>query len=372
MIRTLLAALLLLTACAGPEPASPQKTRALPSTPAEESPTAAPDPTPDPLMAAMALLKAAKDDPQDTAAARRAAEAFLALERGARERGETEAAARYQAVAAELDPFAALPADEEPDAPPEGPLIETVTVQVAPAAAGQAAGPEEPLPMDGLRLGTHHFSVKISGTRAARSAEAVVGVLEEAYLKVCGAMAVNPDGKVPVVLYTDREFHAETGLPSWVGGAYNGTIHLPMAGLDVSRPSARNVIVHEFVHAFNHQVAKGRCPLWLEEGLAQYFEDPRPPLDTKALAAAARGGGLPSLTSPSFLSGGQGQAATLYQMAQAAVLYLEDRASLAAVSSFLQALGSGTPAPQAFQETFLFPYDRLQGDLLQWLEKRNR
>ena len=226
--------------------------------------------------------------------------------------------------------------------------------------------------MDGLRMGTYHFSVRISGGRAARSAEAVVGVLEEAYLRVCAAMAVNPDGKVPVILYTDREFRTGTGLPEWVAGAYDGTIHLPMAGIDVAAPRTRNVIVHEFVHAFNHQVSKGRCPLWLEEGLAQYFEDPRPTVDPRALADAIGRGGLPPLTSPSFLSAGREQATLLYRAALAAVLYLEDRASLAAVSTFLQALGSGVPEGQAFQETFLFPYDRLQGDLLAWLERKSR
>jgi len=362
MNRMLLAALFLLAACAGPAPTS---TRPVPppAPPAEEE-SAAPTPTADPLIEAMALLKAAKDAPQDGEAGQKAAAAFLALERDARLRGNTEAAGRYHQVAADLDPLAAEAAARGAEETPKEP---------DPATAKETAGaPATDAPMDGLRLGTYHFSVRISGTRAARSAEAVIGVLEEAYLKVCGAMAANPDGKVPVVLYTDREFREETGLPEWVGGAYNGTIHLPLAGLNVSDPRARSVIVHEFVHAFNHQVAGGRCPLWLDEGLAQYFEDPRPRIDVAALLAASRQGGLPPITSPSFIAGGQGQASLLYPMALSAVLCLEDRASLAAVSTFLQALGTGTPVPQAFQGTFLFPYDGLQEETIQWLEHKKR
>jgi hypothetical protein len=322
-------------------------------------------------MEAMALLRAHKADPSDAGAKARAVQAFLALERDARNRGEEEAARSYHRTAFDLDPLAAQAAAEL-DAPAPSPSVPDPEPLLDSVAAAPPSGHPEPAALDGLRLGTYHFSVRISGTRAARSAEAVIGVLEEAYLKVCGAMAVNPDGKVPVVLYTDREFREQTGLPAWVGGAYDGTIHLPLAGLDLSRPAARSVIIHEFVHAFNHQVARGRCPLWLDEGLAQYFEEPRRRLDLHALSAAAMSGGLPPLASPSFLVGGHEQASTLYQLALAAVLCLEDRSSIAAVSTFLQALGSGAAAPQAFQDTFLFPYDRLQAELTAWLERKSR
>ncbi len=354
MRRLLPPALLLAIACGAPPPAAPRPSAAPP--PAAVEAEGAGDEERDPILEAMALLKAARDDPGDGEARRLAVEAFLALERDARERGEIEAAGRYRAVAADLAPpegEAGVPAWEDP-----GPALDAVVPH------------EPPAPLDGLRLGTHHFTVRISGAGAARSAEAVVGILEEAYLTVCGAMAANPDGKVPVILYTDREFREETGLPEWVGGAYDGTIHLPLAGLDPTAPRARNVVVHEFVHAFNFQVAGGRCPLWLDEGLAQYFEAPRPRMDARALSAAARGGGLPPLTAPSFLMGGPAQAATLYQMALSAVLCLEERASLAALSSFLQSLGTGTPAREAFGETFLFPYDRLQDEVAAWLERK--
>jgi hypothetical protein len=367
MIRPGLLLLLALAACAGPQPAKP-KQAAVP-TPAPVEATPAPSIPSDPLLAAMALLKAAKDSPHDPAVARRAASAFLALERDARARGEEETAGRYHAVAAGLDPLVAEAGEAEPAAPLPGPALEAVE---AGGKSDRSTNSGKEPPLDGLQLGTYHFSVRISGTGAARSAEAVIRVLEEAYLRVCGAMAVNPDGRVPVVLYTDREFRERTGLPEWVGGAYDGTIHLPLFGLDLSRPQARNVIVHEFVHAFNHQVGRGRAPLWLDEGLAQYFEEPRRRPDCAALAAAADRGGLPALTSPNFLLGGHTQASTLYQLALSAVLCLEDRSSLAAVSAFLQALGSGAAAPQAFQDTFLFPYDRLQAETVAWARRKAR
>jgi len=243
----------------------------------------------DPLREAMDLLKKWRAEPERPDLKKRVAEAFLGLARSAAEKGEPEKSRGYLKVVAEADPGNAEAAKALAGA-------ETAL----PSAGLNVEGSMEEAPdTGGMHVGTYHFSVKISGPALARTGEAVVNVLEDAYVKVCGAMGVNPDGKIPVVLYTDREFHDTTGLPPWVGGAYNGTLHLPMAGADIQNPLVKKVIVHEFVHAFNFQVSKGRCPTWLDEGLAQYFEAPRPPVDAAFLLRTSAAGNLPDLSSPS-------------------------------------------------------------------------
>ena len=313
--------------------------------------------TPDPLREAIVLLKKWRAEPESRDLKSRVAEAFLNLARSATEKGEQEKARGYFRIVVEADPGNAEAAKALAAA---GTPLPSAGLNVE-ASMGEAGD------TGGMRVGTYHFSVKVSGPALARTGDAVVNVLEDAYLKVCGAMGVNPDGKIPVVLYTNREFHDTTGLPPWVGGAYNGTLHLPMAGADIQQPLVRKVIVHEFVHAFNFQVSKGRCPTWLDEGLAQYFEAPRPAVDAPFLMRTAASGNLPDLSSPSFLIGSRETTASLYQMSLAAVLYLEKRASLSAISTFLQKLADADDPRGAFQETFLFPYGELQSATLRSL-----
>jgi hypothetical protein len=364
-LTILLASFLLWTGCGGEAPARPKAEDLAPLiVPVSNEPVRVPAPEikRDPLVEAMDLLKKFKADPSDAALKTRVAEAFLRLARDAADRGDKAKAKAYWGIVMQADPQngEARKALAAGTAGPESLGLNVV---------GSVEEAENP---SGLRMGTYHFSVRISGPAQARTADQVVNILEEAYLKVCGAMGANPDGKVPVVLYTDREFHDTTGLPPWVGGAYNGIIHLPVAGLDVSNSLVRKVIVHEFVHAFNFQVSQGACPTWLDEGLAQYFEEPRPPVRSDHLLDSASAGTLPDLASPSFLLGSREDTGLLYTMSLAAVRYLVQRASLGAVSSFLQKLGSGEELQQAFQDTFLFPYARLQADTLAWLPSSSR
>jgi hypothetical protein len=76
---------------------------------------------------------------------------------------------------------------------------------------------------------------------------------------------------------------------------------------------------------------------------------------------------ISDLSSPSFLIGSRETTASLYQMSLAAVLYLEKRASLSAISTFLQKLADADDPRGAFQETFLFPYGELQSATLRSL-----
>jgi hypothetical protein len=358
------AALGVLLSCGGP-PADPQARDLapliIPSVNAPGPSTASMAPL-DPLREAMDLLKQWRAEPGRKDVRNRVAEAFLGLARAAAEKGDQEKARGYFKIAAEADPGNAEAARALAGAgtpPTTAGLHVEVTVDEIPDTGG-------------MHVGTYHFSVKISGPALARTGDAVVIVLEDAYVKVCGAMGVNPDGKIPVVLYTDREFHDTTGLPPWVGGAYNGTLHLPMAGANIQNPLVKKVIVHEFVHAFNFQVSGGACPTWLDEGLAQYFEAPRPAVDASFLLRVSASGNLPDLSSPSFLIGTRETTASLYQMSLAAVLYLEKRASLSAISAFLQKLAGASDPREAFQETFLFPYAELQSAVLKQMEKGAR
>jgi hypothetical protein len=80
-----------------------------------------------------------------------------------------------------------------------------------------------------------------------------------------------------VILYGGRRYFSLVSIPSWVSGVFDGKIRI---SVDVSRPLGPEidaVLAHELAHAFIREGSKGRAPVWLHEGLAQWCSGRRIP-----------------------------------------------------------------------------------------------
>ena len=88
--------------------------------------------------------------------------------------------------------------------------------------------------------------------------------------------------RFPVALYRRERFDELTGLGDWAGGAFDGTVRVPVGDFQLEEARLRTVLHHELVHAFVREVGGTGVPDWLNEGLAQWLEPNR----AAALAAA--------------------------------------------------------------------------------------
>ncbi len=102
--------------------------------------------------------------------------------------------------------------------------------------------------------------------------------LEATYREVGGAMRSFPDGPFGVIVYHGPEFWTRTNSPAWVRGLYDGVIHLRVVPEEPQAGIAAELLRHEYTHALVDQVSAGRAPVWLNEGLALYFEHQGKPL----------------------------------------------------------------------------------------------
>ncbi|MDF1797924.1 MAG: hypothetical protein P1V81_02005 [Planctomycetota bacterium] len=107
----------------------------------------------------------------------------------------------------------------------------------------------------------------------------VLDLLEDSYADlrdVFGADPVFDTGRrYRVVLYRRETFEQVTGLHSWAGGAFDGTIRLPVRNLAVELHGMKPLLKHELVHAFVEAVGGKAVPGWFNEGLAQYLSGER-------------------------------------------------------------------------------------------------
>jgi tetratricopeptide (TPR) repeat protein len=119
---------------------------------------------------------------------------------------------------------------------------------------------------------TPRFVVKYRETLDAGVRRAIVAQLEAAASQVGRALAYVPQQRTTVVLYEYREFRDVTRVHAWATGLFDGKIRLPVGRALPPPHELERLVVHEYAHAAIHELARGRAPRWLHEGLAQILE----------------------------------------------------------------------------------------------------
>jgi len=97
----------------------------------------------------------------------------------------------------------------------------------------------------------------------------ILSVLEDAYSTVGRDLSLFPAMRIPVILYTRKDFRTVTAGPDWSGGLYDGKIRLPVGGAEQLSDQLKGVLYHEYTHVVVQELTHGNCPTWLNEGLAE-------------------------------------------------------------------------------------------------------
>jgi hypothetical protein len=212
---------------------------------------------------------------------------------------------------------------------------------------------------------TGHFILRYEGAQSSADFRSqLLSTLESDYVELSHQFGGEPRSSVQVILYTNQAFFDVTQEPSWVGALNDGKVRIPLQGLDSVTSSLARVLKHELTHSFVNQLALGRCPHWLNEGIAQMME-PR---------AVARGAQLAQLFQlqrevPLYaLEGGfssltEMQAALAYDESLAAVLYIRDRYGMSDLLRILERLGHGESTEAALRSTIHCDYRQLQDEI---------
>ena len=132
---------------------------------------------------------------------------------------------------------------------------------------------------------TSHFRLKYNGGAAPELAEAVLKTLESEFDEISASLNYVPPEPIGVILYTNQTFMDITRAPSWSGALNDGRIRVPVEGLTSMTPELARVLKHELTHSFVGQKTGGRCPVWLQEGIAQYMEGKRSRVNAGTLSA---------------------------------------------------------------------------------------
>jgi hypothetical protein len=122
------------------------------------------------------------------------------------------------------------------------------------------------------------------------------------------------------------------------------------------------VLKHELTHSFLNSLAGGRCPMWLNEGLAQLIEPRSSRIYAQPLAQLFEQRKETPFTvlERSFAGFSSVEAEVAYAESLSAVEYLRDRYGMGEVLRMLQNVGSGAGTEEALRHSTGLDYSLLQ------------
>jgi Flp pilus assembly protein TadD len=217
---------------------------------------------------------------------------------------------------------------------------------------------------------TSHFTLRYEGTQTSETLRAeLITTLESEYGDLVRELGVAPRNSIPVVLYTNQAFFDVTQAPSWSGAVNDGKLRIPIHGMTSITPELARVLKHELAHSFINQLSGGRCPQWLNEGIAQAMEPKSLSSNGNRLAQLFRSQHEIPFNSleGSFMSFSPLEAALAYDESLAAVQYINQTYGMSDLQRILARLGEGSSTEAALRATIHSDYGELQTEVGNYL-----
>ncbi|MFH1767595.1 MAG: tetratricopeptide repeat protein [Candidatus Omnitrophota bacterium] len=124
------------------------------------------------------------------------------------------------------------------------------------------------------KLETMHFIIAYAGQMAQDKFSYIRTYLEEAYGRVGMLLEHYPKNKTVAILYSEDSYNGLLhNKPHWTMAIFDGKVRIPVNKFKYSNQDVIAIIYHEYAHVLVSELAKGKCPLWLNEGIASKAEE---------------------------------------------------------------------------------------------------
>jgi len=196
---------------------------------------------------------------------------------------------------------------------------------------------------------TPNFKIIFSRSEHGDIKHTVIDMLNNAYRTIGKRLGHFPEKTISVVLYNERLFFDITRAPAWAGGLFDGKIRIPIKGIRGREELLKRVLFHEYTHALVHDLTPS-CPLWINEGLAEYFSARYPKAIGQVIPLTQLAKDFPFRDSR--------MVALAYLESYSAVSFLISKFGMYRIRELLEALGKGSDFPEAFETVFLIRYEK--------------
>jgi hypothetical protein len=218
-----------------------------------------------------------------------------------------------------------------------------------------------------------HFNLHFEGKETSEGfRHDLLATLESEYDDLVRDLGYSPRSTIAVTLYTQQAFFDVTRAPSWTGAVNDGKLRIPVSGVSSMTAQLARVLKHELTHSFVSQMSAGRCPTWLNEGVAQVEEGRSIASYGRPMAQVfAAGNEIPyNELEGSFMNLSSPQALVAYAESLAATEYIRDSYGMSEVSRILERLAQGSSTEVALRASIHADYRQLRDDMSRWLKDK--
>jgi len=218
---------------------------------------------------------------------------------------------------------------------------------------------------------TGHFALRYHGGAAPQLARDILRALEQHFRAIESELNFTPPEPIGVILYTEQGFADITRAPGWVGALNDGRIRVPVQGLTSVSAELSRVLKHELTHSFLSQKTRGRCPVWLQEGIAQWMEGERSGAHAALLERAyERHMSLPlAAMEGSWMSLAGDMAGYAYAWALAVVEYIVATSGMRDIERLLDRLATEPSLEAATRGILRMDYAELEQETVKYLRR---
>ncbi|MBI1738323.1 MAG: hypothetical protein HYR58_03660 [Acidobacteria bacterium] len=216
-----------------------------------------------------------------------------------------------------------------------------------------------------------HFKLSYDGEAEPGLAREVLKRLEDHFAVIESELNFSPTDPIGVILYTAQAFRNVSRAPGWAGALNDGRIRVPVQGLSSMTPELSATLKHELTHSFVFQKTRGQCPVWLNEGVAQFMEGARSgeyAADLIQLDEEKKGVSLATLEGSWMGLSGSG-AMYAYVWSLAAVEYLVRSHGMGDIVRLLDRLATESSTEAALRSVLHTTYPELDAETIKYLKK---
>ncbi len=189
-------------------------------------------------------------------------------------------------------------------------------------------------------------------------------LIQQIDTEIGGVLKCYPSEPVSVrIINKNRTTVSRLSMPQWASGCFDGQIQItyyalaePVLGVLYS------LLRHEWVHLLIHQKTCFRCPIWLDEGLAQCLARPMLKYEQDHVKQYSQNGYLlpPDELSQPFSQMPTKKRKLAYLQSRTIVGYLIQQFGFAAIRRLLSQIGNGVHVETAIDQTFAMSLAEIQ------------
>lgn len=213
---------------------------------------------------------------------------------------------------------------------------------------------------------SNHFTLRYEGKQTSEQfRRELIATLESQYDDLVRDLGVAPRNSILVTLYTEQAFFDVTHAPSWSGAVNDGKLRIPISGLSSMTSELARVLKHELAHSFVNQASGGRCPTWLNEGVAQALEPKSLTSNGRRLAQLFHAQqAIPyNALEGSFMRFSPAEAVLAYDESLAAVEYINETYGMGDIERILQRLSEGSSSEAAIRGIIHSDYGQMESEI---------